>query len=271
MPHGKLILDPDEVEQLRDKKEVMIIDLCSAAQYVIAHIPEACYLPYQHIVRSAKPVMGLLPEPAVFSRLLSNLGVNKHTHVIAYDDEGGGCASRLVWTLHVFGHTNASIINGGIISWINEAHEVSALPPINRPVSTYALGITGKETVDANYIMNKLGNTSTALLDARSAAEYSGAKKLADKAGHIPGAKLYEWTDAMDRQHNMRLLPDQQIQHKLDALGLTRDKEIICYCQSHHRSAFSWILLKHLGYTDVKGYPGSWSDWGNRADTPIET
>ncbi len=270
MPHRKLILEPDEVEQLRDEDHVAIIDLCSAAQYVSAHIPEAHYLPYQHIVRAKKPVMGLLPDPAVFSRLLSNLGVDENTHIIAYDDEGGGCASRLVWTLKVFGHSKASIINGGIISWINEAHEVSALPPVSSPFNAYSLTTTSNETVDTDYIRQHLGNSATALLDARSAAEYSGAKKLAEKAGHIPGAKFFEWTDAMDKNRNMRLLPDEQIQQKLDELGLTPDKEIICYCQSHHRSAFSWVMLKHLGYTNVKGYPGSWSDWGNRADTPVE-
>ena len=270
MSHRKLIFEPDEVEQLRNEQDVVIIDLCSAAQYVTAHIPEALYLPYQHIVRAEKPVMGLLPEAGVFSRLLSNLGVNKNTHIIAYDDEGGGCASRLVWTLNVFGHTRASIVNGGIISWINEAHEVSTLPPMNNAYSDYMLENTGNETVDTDYIKQQLNNTGTALLDARSAAEYSGNKKLADKAGHIPGAKLYEWTDAMDRRLNMRLLPDDQIQQNLDALGLTKDKQIICYCQSHHRSAFSWVMLKHLGYPDVKGYPGSWSDWGNRPDTPVE-
>jgi thiosulfate/3-mercaptopyruvate sulfurtransferase len=270
MPHNKLVLEPDEVEQLRNENSVVIIDLCSPAQYVSAHIPEACYLPYQHIVRSEKPVMGLLPDVDIFSRLLSNLGVNEDTHVIAYDDEGGGCAARLVWTLHVFGHTRASILNGGIISWISEGHTVSALPPVNRLFSNYAMTFTGNETADADYILLKLADPATSLLDARSPAEFAGEKKLAEKAGHIPGAKNYEWTDAMDRHHNMRLLPDEQLQQRLDSLGLARNQEIICYCQSHHRSAFSWVILKHLGYTNVKGYPGSWSDWGNRGDTPVE-
>jgi thiosulfate/3-mercaptopyruvate sulfurtransferase len=74
----------------------------------------------------------------------------------------------------------------------------------------------------------------------------------------------------MDRDRHLRLLPADRIRARLDALGLTPDREIICYCQSHHRSAFSWLMLKSLGYENVKGYPGSWSDWGNRPDAPVE-
>jgi thiosulfate/3-mercaptopyruvate sulfurtransferase len=270
MSDHKFIIEPAELELLRKQDDVVIIDLCAAAQYITAHIPEAHYLPYPHIVRSEKPVMGLLPDEAVFSRLLSNLGINKNTHIIAYDDEGGGCASRLVWTLYVFGHTRASLLDGGIVSWLNEDHEVSALPPVNNRPSQYTLTNTGNETADAQYIRQKLGSASTALLDARSEAEYSGAKKFAAKGGHIPGAIHYEWTEAINRNNNMRLQPAVQILNQLNALGLSKDKEIICYCQSHHRSAYSWLMLRTLGYDNVKGYPGSWSDWGNRADTPVE-
>jgi thiosulfate/3-mercaptopyruvate sulfurtransferase len=74
----------------------------------------------------------------------------------------------------------------------------------------------------------------------------------------------------MDRARNLRLLPPESIQHKLDQLGLAKDRELIVYCQSHHRSAFSYVMLRALGYEDVKGYPGSWSEWGNRGDTPVE-
>ena len=60
------------------------------------------------------------------------------------------------------------------------------------------------------------------------------------------------------------------IQQQLDQAGITRDKEVIVYCQTHHRSAFSYVMLRALGYENVKGYPGSWSEWGNRDDTPVE-
>ncbi|MCW8909638.1 MAG: rhodanese-like domain-containing protein, partial [Gammaproteobacteria bacterium] len=100
--------------------------------------------------------------------------------------------------------------------------------------------------------------------------EYDGSKKFAERGGHIPGAIHFEWTDGMDRQRNYRLLADDELKSKLNALGLTEDKEIIVYCQTHHRSALSYFMLKQLGYEKVRGYPGSWSEWGNRMDTPVE-
>ncbi len=262
-------IEPDELELLRQQKDVLIVDLSSASQYIAGHVPEAHYLPYPLIVRAQNPVMGLLPEAEVFSRLLANLGATPDSYIIAYDDEGGGCAARFLWTLHVFGHRRASLLNGGIISWTNEHHETSSLPPLNNTGSDYRLRPGGDASIDADSILQKLDNNTTALLDARSPAEYSGQKKFAAKAGHIPGAINYEWSEAMDKNRNMRLLPDEQIQRRLDALGFSQDKEIICYCQSHHRSAYVWAVLKQLGYGNVKGYPGSWSDWGNRPDTPV--
>ena len=266
----QIIIEPDQLEPLRTQKDVVIVDLSQPGQYVTAHIPEAHYLPYGCIVRAQKPVVGLLPDAGVFSRLLSNLGIDENTHVIAYDDEGGGCAARFVWTLNVFGHDKASIVNGGIISWFNEGHETIAIPPVSNTPSDYTLQPGDNETTDYEYIRQHLDDPAIALLDARSPGEYNGSKRLAEKAGHIPGAKHFEWTDAMDKNNNMRLLPTEQIQSRLDQSGLTKDKEILCYCQSHHRSAFSWVMLKAMGYDKVRGYPGSWSDWGNRMDAPIE-
>jgi thiosulfate/3-mercaptopyruvate sulfurtransferase len=169
----------------------------------------------------------------------------------------------------VFGHSKTSLLNGGLFSWTNEGHPLTKEIP-EKTASDYSLSNSGNHTVDTAYIMQHLDDDHVTLLDARSLAEFTGKKKFADKGGHIPGAKHYEWTEAMDRAHNLRLLPYESIQQKLDQLGLTKDREVIVYCQSHHRSAFSYVMLCALGYEDVKGYPGSWSDWGNRGDTPVE-
>jgi len=265
-----LLIEPNELEQLLDKPDVVVVDLCKTKQYVQGHIPGAHFINYMDIVHIDKPVMGLLPDADSFSRLVSKLGIVANTRVIAYDDEGGGCASRFIWTLNVFGHENASLLNGGLYSWANEGHPLNNQEPAHVEPSGYALNNTGRYTADRDYILQHLNDKNTVLLDARSAAEFSGEKRFADKAGHIPGAIHFEWTDGMDRNNNLRLLPEDVIEQRLEQLGISKDKEVICYCQSHHRSAFSCLMLKHLGYKNVKGYPGSWSDWGNQADTPVE-
>ncbi|UCB54950.1 MAG: sulfurtransferase [Thiotrichales bacterium] len=264
-----LIIEPEELETLLDDASVVIVDLCKAKQYRKGHIPGAHFVNYPDIVHIEKPVMGLLPSAEQFSRLVSGLGITRDTHVVAYDDEGGGCASRFIWTLHVFGHMKTSLLNGGLFSWANEGHPLTTeVPPA--ATSDYSLTSTGKFTADRQFILQHMEDENVALLDARSLDEYKGTKKFSNRGGHIPGAARYEWTDAMDRMHNLRLLPAQTIQQQLDRLGISKDREVIVYCQSHHRSALSYVMLRSLGYERVKGYPGSWSEWGNRDDTPVE-
>ena len=93
---------------------------------------------------------------------------------------------------------------------------------------------------------------------------------FAERGGHIPGAVNMEWTEAMDKQHDLRLKSARDLLHMLESQGISKDKTVIVYCQTHHRSAHTYIMLKSLGYENVKGYPGSWSDWGNEPNTPIE-
>ncbi len=264
-----LIIEPEQLEAVLHDPSVVIVDLCRAKQYKKAHIPGAHFVNYPDILRVEKPVMGLLPTDEQFSRLVSGLGITADTHVVAYDDEGGGCASRFIWTLHVFGHSKASLLNGGLFSWANEGHRLTKDVPERQP-SDYTLMNTGRYNVDRDYIVQHLGDEHMKLLDARSEKEYAGTKKFANRGGHIPGAVRYEWTDAMDRSNNLRLLPADTIRQQLEQSGITPDKEVIVYCQTHHRSAFSYVMLRALGYEDVKGYPGSWSEWGNRDDTPVE-
>ncbi|MCW8855644.1 MAG: sulfurtransferase [Gammaproteobacteria bacterium] len=265
-----LIIEPDELEQHLNDEGLLIIDLCKHAQYVQGHIPGAAFLEYGHITGMNKPTMGLLPDEAQLSHILSTLGMTPETHVVAYDDEGGGKAARLIWTLNAAGHTKTSLLNGGLISWANEGHSLDN-EAVHTTPAHYEVSYSNMDVVaDTDYILKNLENKNVALLDARSAAEYDGSKKFAERGGHIPGAIHFEWTDGMDRQRNYRLLADDELKSKLNALGLTEDKEIIVYCQTHHRSALSYFMLKQLGYEKVRGYPGSWSEWGNRMDTPVE-
>ena len=265
-----LVIDPDQLESIVTNNNIILVDMCKAEQYAKGHIKGAVYLDYSLIISGEKPVMGRLPAIDKLNQALSSIGLSNDSHVIAYDDEGGGKAARLIWTLHSLGHNKASILDGGLISWVNEGHALSTDPTI-ATASDFKAEITEDYLAHRAYILEHLNDDKVALLDARSIQEYSGEKAFAARGGHIPGAIRYEWTDVMDKEHNMRLLPDDVIQSRLNELGLTADKEIICYCHTHHRSALSYLVLKKLGYPNVKGYPSSWSDWGNQTDTPIET
>ena len=121
-----------------------------------------------------------------------------------------------------------------------------------------------------DYVLQRLGDPTVAILDARSVAEYDGKDKRARRVGHIPGAVNLNWTTTIDQTRKMRLKEQQELRKMLSAIGVTPDKEVIVYCHTHHRSSHTYIMLKALGFPNVKAYPGSWSEWGNHPDTPIE-
>jgi thiosulfate/3-mercaptopyruvate sulfurtransferase len=263
-----LIVEPEELEQQLANPQMLIVDLSKPEIYQQSHIPGAVHLDYAQIVAARRPVMGLLPEKQQLEDTLSSAGLSRELHVVAYDDEGGGRASRLLWTLDAAGHDHFSLLNGGLHAWLAERRLVRRGAE-TRARGHYSVAWRDSVVADRDYILSRMGNPDLALLDARSADEYSGVKRFAERGGHIPGAANLDWTQTMDQTRALRFKPAPELRATLAALGITPDKEVVCYCQSHHRSAHSYIMLKSLGYSRVRGYPGSWSDWGNRPDTPI--
>ncbi len=264
-----LLIEPDELEPLLGSPGLVIVDLCKPDIYQQAHIPSAVHLDYSRIVSARMPVVGLLPDGEQLGQTLGSLGITPQSHVVAYDDEGGGKACRLLWTLAAIGHEKMSYINGGLHAWANEGHKLEKTPVTAQPAQyTVTFGINAIATHD--YILKHLEDPQVVLLDARTVNEFHGTDKRAELAGHIPGAINLDWVMALDQQHNLRLKQTSELENLFHHLGITPDKEIIAYCHSHHRSSLLWFALKHLGYDKVRGYPGSWSDWGNRADSPVE-
>lgn len=268
-PDLPLILEPETLEKSLGYDNLLIVDLSKADTYRKMHIPGAVHLEYPQILGAEKPKMGLLPDDATLARVLSSIGIDEHTHVVAYDDEGGGRASRLLWTLEVAGHSRCSLLNGGLHAWANEGHPLDDAP-VTPEARTFSVQHNNAAYADTAYIIEHLENPDCCLLDVRSPDEFNGVKKFADRAGHIPGAVNMEWTSAMDQGRNLRLRGADELTAQLTAIGVTPDREVIVYCQTHHRSAHTYIMLKSLGFERVKGYPGSWSVWGNSMELPVE-
>ena len=264
-----LLIEPSELKEHLNSNDVIIIDLSSPATYVQYHVPGAAYLNYEWIVRVEQPRMGLLPTEEQLNNVFGSLGITKDKHVVVYDDEGGGRACRFLWTLEIAGHKNFSILNGGIQAWSNHRNEISS--KISYPTPCEFKTEMNYETVATRqFILDHLSDENVIILDTRSPAEYSGRKVYAQRGGHIPGAINIEWTDAMDKANEKCFKPENELRQLLESKGITPDKTIVTHCQTHHRSAHTYIMLKYLGYKNIKGYPGSWSDWGNEPNTPIE-
>lgn len=264
-----LVIEPKDLEKRLGHSGLLVVDLCKPETFAKGHIPGAVHLDYAQIVRLDKPRMGLLPDATTLGNIFSSIGLTPDTQVVTYDDEGGGRAARFLWTLDAVGHQKASLLNGGLFSWSNEEHslEITAHHPAQ---SKYPVNILEAPLASRDYILNHLNDDAVVLWDSRSPAEFVGEKRFADRGGHIPGAINIDWFDVMDRERNMRLKPEAELRKLLEGKGISSDKTIVTYCQTHHRSALTYFVLKVLGYPQIKGYPGSWSDWGNCDDTPIE-
>lgn len=267
-----LLVEADVLQGHLGNPDMLIVDLTKAETYAKGHIPGAVFLDYPQLIRMAKPVSGLLPDEAQLSMALSNIGLTPKTHVVAYDDEGGGKAARLLWTLEAIGHHRYSLLNGGLHVWASEGHPLDQQAASPKPSDYQAqLQPNCEAVVGRQFILEHLNDPAVLLLDARSAAEFSGEKAFAARGGHIPGAVNIEWTDFMDQSHNLRLKAIAELRNMLEDKGFLPDKTVVVYCHTHHRSAHTWFTLKYLGYEHVRGYEGSWSDWGNQSDTPVET
>ncbi|MDH4275453.1 MAG: sulfurtransferase [Gammaproteobacteria bacterium] len=263
-----LVVDAHTLEAQLDHPQLRIIDLTSPANYQESHLPGAIYLDYAAIVQHRPPIMGLLPDLAHLERLFGQLGIGPETHVVAYDNEGGGKAARLLWTLEATGHTQFSLLNGGLHTWFAEQRRLEQQVPKITPLRYRAQWRTDV-IADRTFIQKNLQNSVVAFVDTRTPDEYHGSQVRAARGGHIPGAVNIEWTEAMNRAKHLQLKPAIDLKRLYTSQGITPDKDIVLYCHSHHRSAFSYIVLKSLGYTHLRGYPGSWSDWGNQSDTLI--
>jgi len=263
-----LILEPEQLEPLLGSSELLIVDFSQQESFLSAHVPGAVYVDFKRLLAGTPPAPGGLPSIEQLTALCSEIGLTPNKHVITYDDEGGGWAGRFIWTLDVIGHSKASYLNGGIHAWAKEGHPVSQEAEIATATNYQIKQLNQAVIADKAYIIKRHLEEDCIIWDARSPLEYTGQKVFAEKGGHIPGAINFEWTAGMDSEHNLRIKTD--IAETLDQLGITEDKEIITHCQTHHRSGFTYLVAKSLGYSRVKAYPGSWYEWGNSPDTPVE-
>lgn len=254
---------------LQGTDNILVIDLGNPERFAESHIPGSIWLDYASVTRSDAPAAGLVEFENVLSDVFSQLGLSANTHVVACDDAGNGKAARLCYTLDCIGHTKWSMLDGGIPAWLADGFEMTdqATPIVP---TTYEAHYVDGPMWTSEQILQRMHDADFVTLDARSKDEYNGVDVKTANGGHIPKAAHYEWTWAMDFARQKRLRSVDELRDELEDAGITPNKTIVGYCQTHHRSAYSYVMLKYLGYPNVGGYPGAWSDWGNNNNLPVE-
>jgi len=262
-----LVLNPEQFPA-SDITSLKIVDLRPAEAFDAAHLPGAVHLDTSLLGRSEPPVGGLLPDLDGVNALASVIGLRKKDHVVAYDGGGGSAAARLIWVLHAYGFEATSWLNGGFSAW-----QSAGLPTSTEPVAAGESDISLKfkpgNMLRIDALMPQLGSKELAFLDVRSAAEFAGTDVRSARGGHVPNAKHSEWTNAFDESGKLK--DDAALQALFSNIDISNDQHVIVYCQTHQRSALTYVVLKHLGYDNVSAIDGAWSAWGNNPDTPIET
>lgn len=272
-----ILISAEQVATMLSNPAVLPVFIGSEAAFKQAHIPGSVHIHPAELVCGIAPATGKLPDADDLSLLFSRIGLNDQRIVIAYDDEGGGWAGRLIWTLDVIGHSQYYYLDGGIIAWQAELRPIdsgvdSAMDTndhsTDKLCEPYEITINSEHIVSADNIIKSLEQDNFIVWDARSAQEYSGEKILAARGGHIPGAANLDWLDLIDRNNHCKLKPLTEIKKMLVDRNITEDKSIVTHCQTHHRSGLTYLVGKLLNL-NIKAYDGSWSEWGNLTNTPI--
>lgn len=238
------------------------------SEYEQDHIPGAFYLDLEKDLSGPKSQHGgrhPLPEIQAFAAKLGQIGIGEHSTVVAYDDQGGAMASRLWWMLKYLGHDDVFVLDKGYTQWKKAGYPVTDEPPLEHPTS-FTPNVRSEMLVGMEDVKERLGAQGTVLIDSREEKRYLGIEEPIDPvAGHIPGAKNYFWKLSLDEQGAWQE-GERQAARFADLQGAD---EIIVYCGSGVTACPNVIALSEAGFSRVRLYSGSWSDWISYKDNPV--
>jgi thiosulfate/3-mercaptopyruvate sulfurtransferase len=244
---------------------VALIDTRAPADYWAGHLEGALNFdpfPFHH---SDTSEAGLREFRGQLAWIFSALGITGSETVVFYENDSGMRATRGAWALEYMGHHAVRILDGGLKLAGGEQLVTSTRPV----VPTNFQGTPCEDVIASrDYIVARIGRGDTQIFDVRTDEEYYGERVRARHGGAIPGAIHRDWAHNLGADGAFK--PAAQLRAEFEALGLDPNREIIPYCQGGYRSANACVALRVAGYPRVRNYLGSWGEWGNRDELPIE-
>jgi thiosulfate/3-mercaptopyruvate sulfurtransferase len=241
-----------------------VIDARTFSEYKNGHVPGAVNIDLFQLHWFDTTKRGIKGFNRQTRLLLSNIGIKKESNVIFYDNISGISAARGIWLLLYFSHRKVSMLDGGFEKWKNERYPIETK---SHPLKH--LRFKGKPCTniiaDADEVKKCLYKKGVVIVDVRSKEEYDGSEIRAARTGHIPSAINIEWNNNIQNG-------TFKIKEKLLSVysKIPKSTKIITYCQGGYRAAHSFSTLKMLGYKNIKMYLGSWGEWGNKLNLPVE-
>ena len=248
--------------QNKSYKDIILIDARSSAKYSSGHIPNAINLDLFSFHWFDTTIFGIKYFYMQLNKIFSYIGVSNKKNVVFYDDISGMLAARGVWLLTCLSHPNVFMLDGGLTQW-----KKKNLPLERKPNHWKYCQYKGKFNNDVitgyRYIVNNINKIK--ILDSRSKEEYTGKLIRTSRGGHIPTSSNVDW--------RLNLTTDGKFKNNLNLTklyNLNKNDNIVTYCHGAYRAANTFVALKHLGFSSVKVYLGSWLEWGNKLELPIE-
>jgi thiosulfate/3-mercaptopyruvate sulfurtransferase len=267
-------MSPDDVEFLIDPQwlaarsgdpTVVLIDTRPPAEYWAGHLEGARHFDPFPFHYNDTSEAGLNEFRGQLAWIFSALGITGRETVVFYENESVMRATRGAWLLEYMGHPSVRMLDGGL-------NRLAGTKLVTTSVTVTPSNFQGTPHADAlatyKYIADRLGHQEVQIFDVRSDEEYFGERVRARHGGAIPGAIHRDWRHNLDDRGAFK--PVAQLREEFERMGLRPEREIIPYCQGGYRSANAYYALRLAGYPRVRNYLGSWGEWGNREDLPIE-
>jgi thiosulfate/3-mercaptopyruvate sulfurtransferase len=270
-----VLVDTQWVEDHLDDDSIRIVEVDeNPALYAEAHIPGAIGFDWKRDLQDQVKRDFLSPQE--FGELMGSRGISNDHTVVLYGDRNNWFAAYTYWYFNYYGHDNVRLVNGPREKWISEGRPTTSDVPSYEPQSFTAKDRDEAIRAKRDEVSAALGS-STKLVDVRSPQEFSGEliamagyeQEGAQRAGHIPGAASVPWAQAVQEDGTFK--PADELRELYTAKGVLDGDPVIAYCRIGERSAHTWFVLHELlGHDDVKNYDGSWTEWGNLVNVPIE-